>query len=202
MMKRKGTIKSPNSGSETSQPQRGKGKKKKVSPTGRGGIPKIQTWHLPNTPLEIIDPLFRHRVQSSFQTILSGDGIENSEEMKDYAVRLERTLAINCNFEADLYEDMTTLLIHALEKNITLTQTYDPSVIVSLDEEHLFPDGIIGKYQRNREVRRLCFESLLKKLTSDVAPDGHPLLQCRKCQSQADFSLYFFSFFLKKIFFY
>ena len=160
---------------------------------------KSKEWQLPNA-LEIthIDPLFRHRLQLSLCEVLlihqhideideHGEQ-ENMKIAKENAVKLERRLSINCNFCPELYEEMATLLLYALEKNPNLIRSYDISMIISLDEEHLLPNGSICEFQRNRKLRRICFESLLKKLTSDVAPDGHPLLQCRKCNSQADFN--------------
>ncbi len=164
-------------------------KRKRAISKGKSSS-QANSWKLPNTPMKMIDPLFRHRVQEAFHKVLGTLTVpgDNSFHAYDYALRMERILAINCNFEMDIYEDMTSLLIYAIKINETLQQTYDPSELVSLDEEHLFPDGSIGEYQRNREVRRFCFESLLKKLTSDVAPDGHPLLQCRRCGGQADFN--------------
>ena len=178
-------------------------KKRKSASHGKKTKPTSKQWQLPDFEniSKNIDALFRHRFQIRFQEVIIGKKLSVYSETKtisephnirraaaDYSIRMEQRLAINCNFAADLYEDMATLLLYAISQNEKILKKYDPYILVSLDEEHLLPNSSIITFQRNREMRRLCFETLLKKLTADLAPDGHPLLQCRKCGGQADFN--------------
>ena len=176
-------------------------------------IPKLKKkskeWVLPkNFQSTHIDPLFRHRLQSSFRDLFEDEKMctehfpeEHSiGQEKTYAVKLEMTLAIKCNFEAALYEERATLLLYALQENKKLPEQYDPSTLVSLDACTLLPDHFarLGDFQRERELKRVSFDNLLQKLTSEVESDGYPSLQCRKCGGQADFNPVCFCFWTRR----
>lgn len=174
-------------------------KKNVKSSNTKNKLNKSKEWTLPkNFQISHINPLFRHRLQSRFRELLENENyrIEHFPEEhsigqeKTYAVKLEMMLAIKCNFDAVLYEDRASLLLYTLEQNKDLPSQYDSSTLVSLDEYTLFPkySERIEEFQREREMKRVSFETLLQKLTSEVEADGYPSLQCRKCGGQADFN--------------
>jgi DNA-directed RNA polymerase subunit M/transcription elongation factor TFIIS len=145
-------------------------------------------WQLPkNFQRTHVDPLFRHRLQKKFYTLTKCDWLSSAAH-QDYAEKLEMFLAIMCNFDAALYEEKASLLLHALKLNPLLTKRYDPSMLICLDDCTLLPEATASlvESQRERETRRVTFETLLKKLTSEVEADGYPSLQCRLCGNCAD----------------
>lgn len=142
--------------------------------------PKIgKEWEIPSNLHPQVDPLYRLRVQDKINDYCQ-DG-DNS-----YGEHLERRLAIVSNFQPEIYEEISVKLIYALSLKRDL-MNYVPSMLVSLDDEHLYDVNPILEEQKKREIRRLKFETLIQKLTKEEDEDGQSLLKCRKCNHSASF---------------
>ena len=150
-------------------------------------------WFLDSYGSNNIDPIYRHNLIEKVRDMLISD-IFCQQEKDELPEQIERQLAIRCNFNPEMYEDLGTALLHKFHFDIELIKKYDPEVLVYMEDDIFSVKDSekkekfdINEYLKQREIRRSNFKNLIDQLTNDIAEDGHPLLQCRKCGSASDF---------------
>lgn len=134
---------------------------------------KEKQWQLPEMLESHIDPLFRHRIYTTLSSIANAT----------YGEQLETHLAINCNFQSDIYREEATRILFALSKDASLIDQYDPAKIIFIPDSILIAHDPHKAFQQQRHTRRQQFEDMISKLTAD---GDQASLRCRKCHQQID----------------
>lgn len=147
-----------------------------------------------------IDPVRRHKIQKKINQIFSSPSDQYTRQ------HFEPALARACQHDGERYLNLTQFIFYVQSRmkapdfasgvrswlSDADTDT-DTDTDATTDEELLldryfrsFEREFDSKaYQKNQKKRSLFFMESLKKITDDIVPDGHPLLQCRKCKSPA-----------------
>lgn len=91
-----------------------------------------------------------------------------------------------CGYSARMHSLLYNMLIHPALRNLGAT---DPCLLAGMDAAQMRRGTVLESIERDEEIRRVQFESMLQETYDRLSADAPATISCRKCKgSNLEFS--------------